>query len=279
MVFTPGKVILCGEHAVVYGKQALVASIGLGVRARVVKISNNFGDSKNLVKNAIKIAGGDENISVEIESELPVGSGLGSSAAVAAATIKVVREYLGKSIEKDELFKLTMECEKIAHGNASGVDPAAVVYRGLISYVKGQGIERLEVKGPIKLLLVDSGKPTESTKEMVELVAKNPEREEIVEEIGGLVGKVRRELESGGRISELLDQNGKLLESLGVVGKGARKLSDELRSLGVSVKITGAGGIRAGSGMMIVMGGDLAKMKRLLKNKHINYFETEIGGQ
>jgi len=121
-----GKVILAGEHAVVYGKMALAASISLGVRVSVVE---SGGSEKNpIVDKAIKVAGGDQNTRVLIESELPIGSGLGSSAAVAAATIKAVREYLGKPINEEELFKLTFECEKIAHGNASGLDPAAVVY-------------------------------------------------------------------------------------------------------------------------------------------------------
>lgn len=276
-VVVAGKVILVGEHAVVYGKMALAASISLGVSAIVVE---SGGSEKNpLIRKAIEVAGGDENTQVGIESELPIGSGLGSSAAVAAATIKAVREYLGKPIENDELFNLTMECEKLAHGNPSGLDPATVIYGGLIAYAKGQPFERLEIINPIKLLLVNSGKPAESTKEMVELVAGKSETSQVIDKIAELVEVVRMRLIKGGGVSDLLNQNGLLLEELGVVGERAMMLSKELRNMGASIKITGAGGVKTGSGMMIVMAPDFTQIKKLLDNKKIDYFETVIGAK
>lgn len=273
-MFVPGKVILAGEHAVVYGEMALAASISLGITATVVE---QGGSEKNrIIEKSIEEAGGDSNTQVLIESELPVGSGLGSSAAVAAATIKVVREYLKKPIDNDELFKLTMECEKLAHGNPSGIDPAVVVYGGLIAFTKGKPIERLKMNRPIKLLLVNSGKPTESTKEMIELVARNPDKDMLIEKIGELTQKTKGKLENGDDVSELLNENGLLLERLGVVGKKARELSETLRTLGAKVKISGAGGVSSGSGMMMVAHPDLTQIKKLLDNNQISYFETEI---
>ena len=148
-----GKIILAGEHAVVYGKQALAVSISLGVEVNMSK--GVMGSQTELVKKAIEMAGGDGDLQVKIESELPIGSGLGSSAAVAVAVIKAVREYLKKPIENDELFNLTMECEKLAHGNPSGLDPATVIYGGLICYTKGKPLEKLNIKKPLKLLLIN----------------------------------------------------------------------------------------------------------------------------
>jgi len=270
-----GKVILAGEHAVVYGKMALATSISLGLSVRVVEKGES---AKNpVIEKAIEVAGGNENIQVKITSELPIGSGLGSSAAISAATIKAVREYLGKLIEKDELFELTMECEKLAHGNPSGIDAATVVYGGLIGFVKGKPIEKLKIKRPLKLLLVDSGKPSETTKEMVELVAENQDKDIVIEQIGKITELVKSKLILGEEIGQLLNENGLLLEKLGVVGEKAKKLSNELRMEGASVKITGAGGVKIGSGMMIVTHEDLTQIKKLLNNKKINYFETEIG--
>lgn len=270
-----GKVILSGEHAVVYRKMALAASISLGVSARVVE---SVGNEKNpLINKAIAVAGGDETIQIKIESELPIGSGLGSSAAVSAATIKAVREYLRKPINDDELFELTMECEKLAHGNPSGIDASVVVYGGLIGFVKGKPVERLKINQPVKLLLADSGKPSETTKEMIELVAGKPEKDELIAQIGMVTKQVKQKLLNGLDVGELLNQNGLLLEKLGVVGEKTKKLSRELRAMGASVKITGAGGVKTGSGMMIVMSPDLTKTKTLLDNKQISYFETEIG--
>lgn len=269
-----GKVILAGEHAVVYGKMALAASISLGV---TVKVVDEIFEKSDLVKKAIEVAGGNENIQVKIESELPIGSGLGSSAAVAAATIKAVRELLGKPVDNDELFKLTMECEKLAHGNPSGLDPTTVIYGGLIAFTKGQPFERLNILKPVKIVLVNSGKPDESTKEMIELVAINKDKDEIIDRIGDLTIEFKNLLESGQDISAILNQNGLLLEELGVVGTKATTLSKEIRNLGGSVKIAGAGGVKTGSGTMIVMAPDYTKIKKLLDNKQIDYFETTIG--
>ncbi len=277
MSFSAGKLILFGEHSVVYGGLALVASISRGVRARVVQEAGS--EKTEVVRKAIEVAGGDSDIKVKIESELPVGSGLGSSAAVASSVIKTVREYLGKPIDQDELFQLTMECEKVAHGNPSGVDPASVVYGGLIAFIKGEPLERLKIKDPIKLMLVNTGKPSETTKEMVERVANNPDKEAIIKDIGQLAERAKKRLVEGGEISQLINENGILLEKLGVVGERARTLSEQLRGLGASVKITGAGGVKTGSGMMIAKAKDFAKIRKLLDNSQIDYFETTVGEQ
>ncbi len=275
---TFGKVILAGEHAVVYGKMALVTSISLGVRAYVGRAESKQKYNE-IISKAIKVAGGDDLLEIKIESELPAGSGLGSSAAIAAAVVKGVREYLGKVITEDELFELTLECEKVAHGNPSGVDPAAVVYGGLIAYVKGQPFEKLMITRLVTLLLVDTGKPTESTREMVEMVAAKEDKERIINQIGELSGQVKVGLIRGEEVNELLNQNGLLLEELGVVGKRAKELSDGLRQIGCSVKITGAGGVATGSGMMIVMSRDLQKTKAFLDKRNVKHFEVTVGGK
>ena len=273
--FVPGKVILSGEHAVVYGKMALAASISLGVLVSVVE--SDGSEKTEIVQKAIEVAGGNENNQVKIESELPVGSGLGSSAAVAAATIKAVKDYLGQPTTTEELFELTMECEKLAHGNPSGVDPAVVIYGGLVAYTKGQPIKRIKLEKPIKILLVDSGRPSESTRAMVELVAQNPAKIKIIDQIGVLVEQIKLYLERGDEIRDLLNKNGLLLEDLGVVGSRASRLSKKLREMGASVKITGAGGVKTGSGMMMVMGDGFGQIKNLLDNIQITYFETVLG--
>ena len=279
MTFIRGKAIISGEHSVVYGKPALVSSIDLGVSVKVRKgtFVTPKEDKMGLIKRAIKVAGGDNNIDVEINSELLVGAGMGSSAAISVATIKSVREYLGRPIGNDELFELAMECERIAHKNPSGVDPAAVIYGGLIKFVKGQGFERLVIKMPVNVLLFNSGLPAETTGEMVELVAEKECKDKIIQEIAKVTGKVKEILTTGGEIKEVINENGRLLEELGGVGERALKLSRALRIAGYGVKIAGAGGVKTGSGMMLVAGEDFAQAKKMLDNMQIDYFETVIG--
>jgi mevalonate kinase len=272
-----GKIIISGEHAAVYGKLALAASIGLGVTAKVLGEGGESNQSVVLTK-AIEVAGGGKGLRVEVESEIPVGAGLGSSAAVAAAVITTVRDYLGKPVNsKEELFNLVMECEKVAHGNPSGIDAAVVVYGGLIAFTKGNPIEKLTIEKPVEILLVDTGKPAEATREMVELVAQEANNDRVIEQIGQLSLKVKKELTSGNSIDELLDQNGKLLEELGVVGVRAKQMSQELRELGASVKVTGAGGVKEGSGMLLVRHKDFEIVRTYLESKKIRYYPTKIG--
>lgn len=271
-----GKVIISGEHSVVYGELALAAPASLKVTASVV--DQDWSEESELVRRAIELAGGDRTIHVRIESEIPIGAGLGSSAAVAAATISAVRIYLSKPTTQDELFNLAFECERLSHGNPSGVDPAAVVYGGLIAYTKGKPVEKLIIKKPIEVLLVNTGKPEETTKEMVELVAKREGKERIITEIGRITKEVRERLVVGEETGELFNKNGILLEELGVVGEQAKALADKLRGLGAAVKITGAGGVASGSGMMLVFNLDLAKVKVMLDNMSVPYYEITLGG-
>ncbi len=226
------------------------------------------------------MAGGGEGLRVEVESEIPVGAGIGSSAAVATAVIVTVREYLGSPIKsKKVLFNLVMECEKVAHGNPSGIDAAVVVYGGLIAFTKGSPIEKLTIRKPLELLLVDTGKPVESTKEMVELVSQVGNRDKIIELIGKLSIEVKDKLILGNDVDELLNKNGLLLEELGVVGMSGKQLSNELRKIGASVKVTGAGGVKEGSGMLLVRHNDLNVVRKYLDSRNISHYSTKIGGR
>lgn len=277
MSFANGKIILSGEHSVVYGEMALSASIMLGVTARVVNKSTS--QQTDLLKLAIEKAGGDPKIEVEVDSQLPIGSGLGSSAAVSAATIRAVREHLGIPILNDELRKLVWDVEKFFSPRDSGLDSTVVTYGGVIEYIKGQELKKLEVGKTIKILLVNSGKPSETTGEMVNIVSLNQDNSRIIKEIGKVTQLVKNKMMVGDNVNDLLNQNGFLLENLGVVSDSAIKLSNQLRNEGASVKITGAGGVKTGSGMMIVLHEDLTQIMKLLDNMQIDYFETVVGGR
>lgn len=260
----------------VYGELALSASVGLGVSAKVVE---NGGSEKNeVVERAIEVAGGKKDTRVLIESQMPIGSGMGSSAAVSAAVIRAVREGMSKPIiSKEELYDLVMECEKVAHGNPSGIDAATVVYGGVIAFTKGKPIERLQIYNPIKAILINTGRPVESTKEMVELVSTKKNKDKVLREIGLITKKIRRKLVRGEKANELIDKNGLLLEDLGVVGELAKSLSAKLRGFGCSVKVSGAGGFKGGSGMLLVTAPDLAIIASKLDDMKIDYIKTELG--
>jgi mevalonate kinase len=285
-VFVPGKIILSGEHSVVYGYPALVASLSKGITVKLME-GKGKKDYKNdeigLIRKAIGVAGGKFNgLDLKIESDLPVGAGLGSSAAIAAGVIKAVKKLNGKKISDEKLFDLTMECERLAHKNPSGVDPAAVIYGGLIKYIKNKGLVGLKTKKTVKFLLFDSGKPKETTGEMVELVEKRYKSgtkkvEEIFKKIWSVTETIQLNLEDDKKLKKLIDENGKLLESLGVVSKKVIRLSQDLRKINCGVKITGAGGLTGGSGMVLVKSLGYSKPKKFLEDRGYKTMEISIG--
>jgi mevalonate kinase len=280
-------VLLSGEHAVVHGYPALVASIDRFMTVRV-EASSRFvleserEDELGLVVHCLELVGVDPNsVKVSITSTIPAR--LGSSAALCAGVIKAAFLFQGRTLEDDEWFELTWDAEKRAHGNSSGVDPAAVIYTGLIWYVRDVERVNLKLAQQYRFLLVNSGKPVESAGEIIGMVGEKKEKEpesttSLLDRIGEVTGLLRGELLTGGVVIDLINQNGLLLEELGVVGESAIDLSERLRKLKCGVKVTGAGGVKAGSGMLLVATDELDKIAAMVTSWGFEVFPVTIGG-
>lgn len=278
-----GKVLISGEHSVVYGEPALVASIDKRMEIELVefkgyRLVSEVEDGAGLVRRALALGGVDPNgVKVKIWSEIP--SGMGSSAAVSAGVIKAAYKWQGKKLGRQKWHELAWKAERLVHGNSSGVDPAAVIFGGLLWYVRGREIGKLKLKKPYRMVLVETGKPAESTGEMVSFVAERMKIydlrfKKIVTELGKVSMKIREVMRKRGEIKDLMNENGVLLEELGVVGEKAIKISEKLRSMGWGVKITGAGGVKAGSGRLVVVGAELKTIRRM----GYEAFEVKVGG-
>jgi len=275
IVSVPGKVILAGEHAVVYGESALVAAVGLRmkvetewIKEKKIKITDKHNDL-SLVKKAIEIClkegGIDKGVKVEIISEIPVGLGLGSSAALATAIVWCLLKKSSQTV-KDGVIK---QIEDIQHGNSSGVDQTIVREGGVIKYKKGKGFKKVKISNLENMLLVDSGKPVESTGEMVAIVGENKDKyKDIFKRMG--------EISDDWRV-EKIKENQRLLENIGVVGERAKKMVREIEELGGMAKVCGAGGIKTGSGIMLCFHGDIDKLIQLAKENKWKYYQVELG--
>jgi mevalonate kinase len=282
----PAKVILSGEHAVVYSKPALVSAINIRLKFNLFE-----GKAKTKDKNILlisskvkeylekeKIVFKNKFFDFKIESEIPVGRGLGSSAALSVAAVASFLEfYAGRNFEKEIVNNLAFQVEKHFHQNPSGVDNSASCFGGLILYQKKIKLTNLNYKitkeFEEKLFLIDSGKPKETTGEMVDSV-KTIINEKILVEIEKTVNKLIISIKKEDKIlfKQCLIDNEKLLEKIGVVSKRTKKLLGNLSKFGFG-KVTGAGGCKTNSGFILFFAENKKGLISFLKNNKIKYYQ------
>ena len=267
-----GKVILLGEHAVVYGVPALAAGIERGVRAvarpttgsstltvaswRTVVTEDDPRDLGRALRAVVEASGVKEPLAIEAVVDLPPGGGLGCSAALGVAVARAI----DPQASTDEIALRAMAWEKIFHGNPSGVDAAVASRGGCILFSKRQGIESMRVAAPLTLCIGHSGEGS-STAEMVERVARQrrdrPEAVEAAfEAIHELVAASRFAVHTGDRraLGRLMDLNQAWLGDLALSTPAIDRMCRLAREHGAfGSKLTGAGG--GGSVVALVNGG------------------------
>ncbi len=298
----PGKVILSGEHSVVYGKPAFVTAIDL--RLTVSIEDGEKGEKHQAIEHIEELvlsylrkeqSVSKKSFSWDISSDILIGRGMGSSAAFCVATVAALLHfYTGKEHDKQIINSLAYQAEKFFHGMPSGVDVSASCFGGLIFYRKEfeflKHISSLNFKIPTQfqdhLLLVDSGKPSETTAEMVKAVGKRyneipKEMEQTIMQIEKITKRMVVSImkEDLNMFAESIKDNQTYLEDFGIVSKNTKQLLSELSTYGVG-KVTGAGGLNEGSGMILFLAEDIKKAIHYLKEKNIEFvpFKQDFEG-
>jgi mevalonate kinase len=268
----PAKVIISGEHAVIYGHPALVAAIE---QRMFLELRLNNGAWEWRYKSGLSGILGKTTI-----------SGIGSSAQYAVLEAAALSWIINKKLDMEKISRIAHEIENLAHKTASGVDTTIVTYGGVIMFRKQKKnlrFKNLKFKKLPKFLLVDTGKPAETTGEMVYRVSSKLKRktQNCFRQIGQLPEEIIRALSFSdlNYLSHLIKENQKLLEELGVVGDKAIRIIREIKEIGGAAKICGAGGIKTGSGIALVYHQDLEVIKKYCRQKKLDYFEVKLGGE
>lgn len=305
-VSVPGKIILSGEHAVVYGKPALAVAVDKYLTV-VIKSCRNKKELINagkedpvLVKEAIKIVKEtlednkvfDNGWELTITSKIPVGVGMGSSAAVSVGVITALMALASgdSRINDKKINDLAYKVEKKQHGNPSGIDNSTVTFGGVIWYRKEFDFLKTLWRLPFKIAasldnfhLVNTGKPVETTGEMVSLVSAKLKR---LNDSQNLLDKIEQETKKitvGLRevkedlLKKAIKDNQRLLEKLGVVGIFAKTIVREIEQSGGVAKISGAGGIKDKSGILLVYHHDQEVIKKIARKYKLDDFKTRFG--
>ncbi|HEX6035137.1 MAG TPA: mevalonate kinase [Anaerolineales bacterium] len=267
----PGKIILFGEHAVVYGRPALAVPV-THVHADVEVLDSvrrgiwidapdvNLHAELNTLASDHPIASVIHNflfftrvspfpnLEIKISSTIPVASGLGSGAAVTVALTRALAEHLGYSMSDEEVNAFTYEIEKIHHGMPSGIDNTVITYARPVYFVKGQPIETFKAGEPFTIVIADTGvsAPTrESVADVRKLWESNKKHwENVFAEIGDISFAARRVIEEGWikMLGALMDENHTLLQQMTVSSPELDKLVEAARQAGaLGAKLSGGG--------------------------------------
>ena len=210
-------------------------------------------------------------LDLRVSSELPIGSGFGSSAATAVGVVAGYLAWRGAEAGLERIERLALEAERRQHGLPSGVDGAAILHGGLLWARKtssGLETEAVAPRSPLpsRLRVYDTGTPPEPTGAVVAAVRRLRDRDpagfdRILDRLEACVSGFRKELaqdvEDSTRVSELIRESEVCLEELGVVPETVRTVVRRVEAAGGAAKISGAGSLSGpGAGSLIVYHSD-----------------------
>jgi mevalonate kinase len=298
VTFGAGKVILLGEHSVVYGHPALAGPISYGVTARAVPakkcqlvLANTLSrPQRQLLTAAFARAAracNNPQVKVTVEAELPMSMGLGSSAALSVACARALLRAAKLSARPKDVARVALEMEQEFHGTPSGVDHTTSAEGQLLLYRRAMERRPARVKvvkspRPLKVLVVLVGQrsPTKATVAALrERQARWPKRyTRLFEEVGALAAEGAKAVESGDleALGDAMNVNQGLLGALGLSSPQLEDMVYRLRAMGaLGAKLTGAGGDGgAVIGLFLEPEPAVAKLTRL----GVRCFSSQVAG-
>ena len=324
---SPGKLILSGEYAVIYGKPAIAIAVN-----RFVKTSITSGENDNVVfdlfdlhyhksvalntlrtlKTSLKkkykkflteectirdvlkqpfhlvqfaavhlmdhisprrING----LKIETQSDIPVGCGMGSSAAVTLSVLRALNEYYQLDFDEQQYLTLGFEAEKLQHGHPSMLDLQTVLHGGCIYFHDGRMQTRPLPHVP--MFLVNTGTPDASTGESVQQVTQHFANDNIWDEFARVTTTLDHALQTNdlAMVQDLIRDNHRLLHRIGIVPKKVHDFILGVEQLGAAAKVCGAGSITGESaGAVLVITRSIEEIKPLCKQYDYTIEPVEV---
>ncbi len=298
----PGKVILFGEHFVVYGVKAILCAIDKRINVTAEKIDDkkisirsNIGElilppNKPIseIKSPLKpfyylankiIKNQNTGIEIVVESNIPLGVGLGSSSACCVAGAAAISR-LFKKTSKEEILALAIEAEKTIFENTSGADCTVCTYGGIMEYDREQGFHKIESEPNFHLVIANSN-IEHSTKIMVDKVRQFKEKDEVkfsslCNMESKLVKDVLKLLKENDikKLGTKIKENQKYLETIGISNDKLREMIQIGQTESFGAKITGAGG--GGCIYALTDESNLEHTMNQFKDKNFDCFAVKI---
>lgn len=327
-VYAPGKLILSGEHAAVYGKPALAMAVNRYVTAMATPqllpfISFDLSDLeyerrftlsalhhlKNRIKNKYqRFVQGDfkirdvlqkpvelaqfafslffetlnlsltQGMKIRVQSDIPIGCGMGSSAATILSIVHAIAHHLRIDLPADTLLHLGQEAENMQHGYSSGLDLRVSLYGGCLFLKDGQ-IHKRSVP-TIPMYLINTGAPDTGTGECVAAVAHHFKSTQIGDEFAAVTEAMDNALQQNNLLEfmEAIYSNHKLLIRIGVIPSAVQCFIADIEQTGGAAKICGAGAVSGNkAGVVLAVTENETALKELCKQHH--YTILPIAGE
>ena len=276
--FAPGKIILFGEHAVVYGRPAIAVPV-FQVRAQVTVEPHEGGveiDAADIARRydlrdapaddpiatmiertCARLGVAPKDFAVHIHSTIPVARGLGSGAAVSVAIGRALAQFFERDLAREELSALAYEVEKLHHGAPSGIDNTVIAFEQPVYFVRGQPIESFRVARPFSIAIADTGvaSPTKIAVGDVRRAweADRARYDALFDQIGAIARDARAAIENGDvpALGPLMNRNQALAREIGASSPEIETLINAAQNAGArGAKLSGAG--RGGNVIVLV---------------------------
>lgn len=289
-----GKIILLGEHVVVYGRPAIAAGLPIGLDAVVEAgagpalhsdqpLPADDDRPARLVAAAAEHVGLDPaRVIVRVRSELPAGRGLGSSAALSVATLRALAAAAGSTLAREEELAVGRRLEAIFHGTPSGIDPAAAALGTCFRFVRGDPpvVTPLAVARPLPLVVAFPGE-ARSTGAAVGGVrarweAERARYEALFDDVAAVVERGAAAAAAGdlAALGRAFDDNQTLLATLGVSSPSTDALVAAARRAGaLGAKLTGGGA----GGAVIALADDPDRVAAMLRRDGVETLIARVG--